>query len=185
MNTLWKNSKWVSCNKTHRLRVLMLKFKIIKTKLNLWKKNNKDSKTIDFQIWENKNLTNTKLWSKMDKWSWNLLMKSRLNNWWKNKIFLKKIDSNKKIRRNLLRLISTVMINIKIAIKGLFAVLLILILLDVLIGEMLMELVLIPPSKNKVNVDLVMPLPVFQLWNQELESNLKTSYNHSYQQAEL
>jgi len=59
------------------------------------------------------------------------------------KIFSKKLDSNKKVK-NMLEM---------------FVVNLILIFLDALIGEIKMESILILLSKDKVNVDHVMPLP--------------------------
>jgi hypothetical protein len=62
---------------------------------------------------------------------------------------------------------------------------LILISLDVTIGETLKELITIPLSKNKENVVLVMLLLLFLLWKLESESNPKCKNNLSFQVVEL
>jgi hypothetical protein len=62
---------------------------------------------------------------------------------------------------------------------------LILISLDVTIGETLKELITIPLSKNKENVVLAMLLLLFLLWKLESESNPKCKNNLSFQVVEL
>lgn len=57
--------------------------------------------------------------------------------------------------------------------------------LDVMIGEILMELITTPLLKNKENVDLAMLFLLFQSWKLESELNLKCKNNLSFQVVEL
>jgi len=86
-----------------------------------------------------------------------------------NPKFSKMLDSNKKIKSTLVKFAE----NPKTESP------------DVSIGETRMEYHMKPPSKDKENVDLVMLLLLFQLWNLESELNPTTDISHFCLQVDL